>query len=119
MKRRRKFSFEQKRELVQEIETGQRTVSQVVHDEQIHPSLLGRWRKQINLGTLVDRPQGPSPRERQLERELDRYKKKVGELTMMVELLKKLDASSQYTRRSNGYVVTGMNAGASKRGAHR
>jgi len=56
--------------------------------------LLDRWQKQIHEGTLRSRP---SAREKQLERELDLYKKKVGELSVQVDLLKKL----------NGYVVTG------------
>jgi len=59
----------------------------------------------------------PSARERQLERELDRYKKKVGELVIQNELLKKLNETCASTKRSNGYVVTGSTTDQSKRGA--
>jgi hypothetical protein len=52
-----------------------------------------------------------------MERELDRYKKKVGELTIQNELLKKLNETYASTRRSNGYVVTGGSTDQSKRGA--
>ncbi|MEI6127143.1 MAG: hypothetical protein WCQ99_11385, partial [Pseudomonadota bacterium] len=49
----------------------------------------------------------PTAHERQLERELDRYKKKVGELTIQNKLLKKLNGTCASMRRSNGYIVTG------------
>jgi len=52
-----------------------------------------------------------------LERELDRYKKKVGELVIQNELLKKLNETCASTKRSNGYVVTGSTTDQSKRGA--
>ncbi|OGL40739.1 MAG: hypothetical protein A3C43_10650 [Candidatus Schekmanbacteria bacterium RIFCSPHIGHO2_02_FULL_38_11] len=59
----------------------------------------------------------PTARERQLEKELDRYKKKVGELTIQNELLKKLNKTYPSMRRSCGCVVTGEIVGQSGRGA--
>lgn len=104
-KKQRHFDSEFKRRIVAEIETGERTQSQVAREEHISPSLLQRWRDQVSEGALIDRP---SARERALEKELERYKKKVGELTMELELEKKLHLISRQAKRSNGCVVTGM-----------
>jgi transposase-like protein len=109
MGRRRRFSIEFKRDVVRDIETGRRTLKQVAREEEIVHSVLERWCKKFREGTLEG---GGSQRERRLERELDRYKKKVGELTMQIELLKKIDESLALTRSSSGSIVTGMNAGA-------
>jgi transposase len=115
MRKRRQFDVSYKQSLVNEINSGQRTLLQVSRDEGIAHSVLERWQEKADAGTLQE---APTPRERKLERELDRYKKKVGELTMQVELLKKLDASLARMRKSNGYVVTGMNTVVSGKDVH-
>lgn len=111
MKKYRYFPLEYKQRIVQEIEGGLRSKATVSREEHLACSLIDRWQKQIREGTLIDHP---STRERQLERELDRYKKKVGELTLENELLKKIDEYSRQMKRSNGFVVTGLNT-ASRR----
>ena len=72
-KKQRHFDVVFKRRLVAEIESGERTQAQVAREEHISPSLLQRWRNQVGSGTLIDRP---TARERALEKELERYKKK-------------------------------------------
>jgi transposase-like protein len=104
MKKYRCYPLEFKQRIVQEIESGQRSVAAVAREEKIASSLIDRWRKQVQAGTMVNHP---STRERQLEKELDRYKKKVGELTLENDLLKKIDEYFRNTKRSNGYIVTG------------
>lgn len=107
MKKYRHFPLEFKQRILQEIDGGLRNRAAVAREEKISSSLIDRWRRQAREGTMVDHP---SARERQLERELDRYKKKVGELTLENELLKKTDEYSRRMRRSNGFIVTGLNA---------
>ena len=114
MKKYRHFSEEFKRALVAQVDSGVISKSAAARENDISPSLLDRWQKQINEGTLQSRP---TARERQLERELDRYKKKVGELTIQNELLKKLNETYPSTRKSCGCVVTGGNTGRSGRRA--
>jgi len=114
MKRYRQYSEEFKRELIAQIDSGAVTKAAASRENNISQSLLDRWQKQIHEGTMQSRP---TVREKQLERELDRYKKKVGELTIQNELLKKLNETCASMRRSNGYVVTGSTTGPSKRGA--
>jgi transposase-like protein len=114
MKKYRQYTEEFKRSLIVQIDSGAISKSSAACENDISPSLIDRWRQQIHEGTMQSRP---TARERQLERELDRYKKKVGELTIQNELLKKLNETYASTRRSNGYVVTGSTTGQSKRGA--
>ena len=114
MKKYRSFSSEFKKQLVDEIESGTTTLSQAARTHQISPSLIGRWKKQILEGTFRDKP---TPRERELEKEVDYYKIKVAELTREKDLLKKINEYSQSLRRLNGSVVTGKNMGQSKRDA--
>jgi transposase-like protein len=106
MKKYRHFPREYKQRIVHEIESGLRSRSEIIRDEKIASSLIDRWRKQVQEGTMVDHP---SARDRRLEKELDRYKKKVGELTLENDLLKKIEEYSVRMRKSNGYVVTGRN----------
>ena len=114
MKKHRHFDEEFKRDLVARIDGGALTKSQAGREHGISPSLIDRWQRQIHEGAMQSRP---SPREKQLERELETYKKKVGELAVQVDLLKKLKDFSASMRRSNGYVVTGKPTGASGKGA--
>jgi transposase-like protein len=109
------FNEEFKRSLVAQIDSGAISKAAATREHEISPSLLDRWQQQIHEGTMQSRP---TARERQLERELNRNKKKVGELTIQNELLKKLNETSASVRRSSGYVVTGPTTGQSKRGAN-
>jgi transposase-like protein len=104
MKKYRYFPLEYKQQIVNEIESGIRTKAAIAREEHLSSSLIDRWQKQIHEGTMIHHP---STKERQLERELERYKKKVGELTLENDLLKKIDEYCRSMRRSNGSIVTG------------
>ena len=114
MKKYRQFSEEFKRSLVAQIESGVISKAAAARENDISPSLINRWQNQICEGNMQLRS---TARERQLEKELDHYKKKVGELTIQNELLKKLNETYPATRRSCGCVVTGGNTGRSGRRA--
>ena len=103
MRKYKTYSDEFKRMLVAQIDTGLITKAAAGRENNISPSLIDRWRQQIHNGTFRDRP---TPREKELERELNRYKKKLAELTMEVELLKKLKSDLAHMKKSNGYIVT-------------
>jgi transposase-like protein len=105
-KKYRHYPLEYKQQVIQEIESGQRTQAAVCREEQLSSTMIDRWRRQAKDGQLRDHS---TARERQLERELERYKKKVGELSMENDLLKKIEEYSVHMRKSNGYVVTGRN----------
>jgi len=114
MKKYRSFDEEFKRDLIARIDSGELTKSQAAREHNLSSSLVDRWQRQIHEGSLRSRP---SAREKQLERELDLYKKKVGELSVQVDLLKKLKEASASMRRSNGYVVTGKVSARSGKGS--
>jgi transposase-like protein len=114
MKKYRHFTEEFKRGLIAQIDSNAISKAAAARENDISASLLDRWQQQIHEGKLQNRP---SARERQLERELDRYKKKVGELTIQNELLKKLNETCASMRRSSGYIVTGPSMDQSRRGA--
>ena len=104
MKKYRQFSEEFKRSLVAQIDSGVISKAAAARDNDISPSLITRWQNQIHEGSMQSRP---TVRERQLEKELDCYKKKVGELTIQNELLKKLKQTYPSTRKSCGCIATG------------
>lgn len=114
MKKYRTFNQDFKKQLIAEIESGTVTLSQAARTHQIAPSLIGRWKNQIISGTFREKL---SAKEKELEKEVDYYKKKVGELTRTVDLLKKLDGDLRAMRRSNGFVVTAKNMGQLKQAA--
>lgn len=114
MKKYRHFDDEFKRSLIAQIDGGALTKGQAAREHHISASLIDRWQKQIHEGSLRSRP---SAREKQLERELEIYKKKVGEQSIQIDLLKKFLDSSASMRRSNGCVVTGKSAAPSGKGA--
>jgi transposase len=114
MKKNRYFDEEFKRNLIAQIDNGMLTKAQASREYQLAPSLIDRWQQQVHEGTLRARP---SAREAQLERELERYKKKVGELSIQVDLLKKLNEVSASMRESSGSIVTGKRSAGSRQDA--
>jgi transposase-like protein len=114
MKKYRVFSEDFKRVVVTRIGSGEISKAQAAREYDLASSLVDRWCKQVQDGTLRHHP---TSRERQLEKELDRYKKKVGEMTMMIEHLKKIPEQMAQLRKSDGLIVTGGNTAPSKRGA--
>ena len=113
-KKYRSFDEEFRRQVVSRIDSGEVTKSAAAREYQLSPSLIERWRQQIHDGTMGTRP---TRKEKQLERDLERYKKKVGELSIQVDLLKKIQETSASMRKSSGYVVTGRPVAPNGKGA--
>jgi transposase-like protein len=114
MKKYRIFGSEFKRDLITRIDAGELSLTAASRENNLSPSLIQRWRQQIHCGGFKDRP---TPKERKLEKEVEWYKQKVGELTRQVDLLKKINESFPPLRKSNGCVVTAKTVGASGRPA--
>jgi putative transposase len=114
MKKYRQHSEEFKREMVARIDSGEASAIQICREHNLAASMVDRWKQQIHQGTFKPRT---TVREKQLERELEKYKAKVGELTLQVDLLKKLQADLTLSRRSAGYIVTGMTLNPSDKDA--
>ena len=84
---RRRFSVEFKRDVVLQIESGELRVGEASRQYQIARELIDRWRKLYAKNQLVEKS---SVRERELEKENQRLKIKVGELVLENDHLKKL-----------------------------
>ncbi len=102
MKKYRQFNEEFKKTLVAQIDSGVISKAAATRENDISPSLITRWQNQIHESSMQS---WPTVCEHQLEKELDRYKKKVGELTIQNELLKKLNQTYPSTRKSCGCIV--------------
>jgi len=100
------YSNEFKRQLVSEIDAGVISLSEAARQHEVSRSLVERWSAKVHEGTLVDRP---TTKEKQLERELEKAQAKIGQLTMLVDILKKTSKPLPSTNGSNGCVVTGEN----------
>lgn len=111
---RRKFQVEFKQQLVQQIESGVITQSQAAREYQISASVIGHWRLRFQQGALVERP---SSRERVLEAENEKLKAKVGDLTMKIDLLKKMEDYARRLRSVDSSVITGKNLVQFRKGA--
>jgi len=111
---RRKFQVEFKQQLVQQIEAGAITQSQASREYQISSGVISHWRLKFRQGVLIERP---STRERLLEAENERLKAKVGDLTMRIDLLKKMEDYARRQRSADSSVITGKNLVQFRRGA--
>lgn len=98
----RNHTDEFKYDLITRIDSGEISIPEAARKYDISASLIKRWRDQIHEGTMKPHK---TKREKELEKELERYKIKVAELTLANDLLKKLHNSVR-AKRSNGYVVT-------------
>ena len=108
MKKYRVHSAEFKRAVIAEVEAG-KSQSQVGRENGISPGLVGQWIKQASGGGFEDRP---TAREKELEKQLERAERKIGQMAIAIDLLKKLHQElSQRTKRSSGLIVTGKKSG--------
>ena len=103
-----KIQPEFKRQMVEQVETGQVTMAQAAREYQISRSLIERWRKQYrsNVSALADQP---SRQERQLEAENEKLKAKIGDLVMQIEHLKKLQVWVRQPKSANTSAITSNN----------
>ena len=92
-KSRRNFSAEFKAKLVIEALEGEKPLNQIATENGIQPNLLRNWKKEFleNASSVFDDKKEENLREKLTEErnEIAAYAKKVGQLTMQVDWLKK------------------------------
>lgn len=103
---RRKFDVQFKSKVCQGIEAGLYTVLEVCREHQLQRTVVEGWLKRYTAGTLTATPGG---RERELERENEKLKAKIGELTMTIDLLKKVEAWKRQQRSASSSIITSGN----------
>ena len=103
---RRKFDVQFKIQVCQRIEAGLQTVAEISRDNQIQRAIVEGWMQRYVAGTLTSRV---TDREKELERENEKLKAKIGELTMTVDLLKKMEAWKKQQTSAASSIITSSN----------
>lgn len=89
----RSFSAEFKTKVVLEILEGKKTINEIASENNLQPNLIRNWKKEfMDKASLVfDDKREDNAREKldESRKERDAYAKKVGQLTMQVDWLKK------------------------------
>ena len=103
MRNQRSFSFELKRQVVEELLSGQSSAAQLCRRHNIGYSLLYHWKKQYSLGKFNNEP----IEEAALKDRIEKLERLVGKLTLENEFLKKglqnsLGQSQRNGKSSNG-----------------
>ena len=103
---RRKFDVSFKTQVCQRIEAGIQSVAEICRDNQIQRTVVEGWLQRYTAGTLTAKS---SDRERELERETEKLKAKIGELTMTIDLLKKVEAWKKQQTSVGSSIITSSN----------
>ncbi|NBU21545.1 hypothetical protein EBS43_09105 [bacterium] len=105
-RRKRQFEVGFKRQVVQEVESGSISLSAASRKYELSPNLINQWRDKFRGGVLSNEP---SKRERELEKEVERYKVLLAEAHADREFLKKAQDYSRRLRKQDSAVITGQN----------
>lgn len=103
---RRKFDVSFKVQVCQRIEAGLQQVTEVCHENQLQRAVVEGWLQRYTAGTLVPKS---SDRQKELERENEKLKAKIGELTMTIDLLKKVEAWKKLQTSVGSSIITSRN----------
>ena len=103
---RRKFDVGFKIQVCQRIEAGVQTVVEICRDNQLQRAVVEGWIQRYVAGTLTART---SDREKDQDREIEKLKAKIGELTMTIDLLKKVEAWKKQQTSAASSIITPAN----------
>lgn len=98
MRQQRNFSIEFKKQVVEELISGNRKPSQICRRYNIIPSLLDHWKKQYNLGKFDNEP----VKEAVLQDRIEKLERLAGKLTLENEFLKKAYQHKLSQQAKNG-----------------
>lgn len=103
MRNQRSFSLEFKRQVVQELLSGESGPAQLCRRHNIGPSLIYHWKRQYSRGKFENEP----TEEAALKDRVEKLERLVGKLTLENEFLKKGLQSSLNHRQINGKSLQG------------
>lgn len=103
---RRKFDIQFKIRVCQSIEAGLHTVAEVSREHQIQRPVIEGWMGRYVEGSLQAKS---VDRQSELERENEKLRAKIGELTMTVDLLKKVEAWKRRQTSATSSIITPKN----------
>jgi transposase len=87
---RQSYSKEFKARVALDALKGQKTVSEIASEYSIHPNQVSQWKKKALEGMSDSFARGKSNEVEDMERERDRLYRKVGQLQVEVDWLKKV-----------------------------
>lgn len=92
VQRRRRWTAEQKKAMVEEAEQPDNSISSVARKYEVHPNQLFKWRRLIHEGALVaaksEEPLVPLSEVKQLQKQIRELQRLLGKKTMEVEILR-------------------------------
>jgi len=103
---RRRFDVQFKTQVCEAIRGKLASIGEVCREYQLSRTTVDRWLAAFDEGRLTERS---SSRERELERENERLKAKVGELTMQIDILKKIDDWKRREKSVASSIITEEN----------
>ena len=123
---RKRYDLEYKKRIVAEYLAGKVTAQQIAKREGLHFGQIYHWKSQLENHARHERVeaiQADDPkvtfeqarRIQELEEELADYQKKNAQLTLINDLLKKLQPGYQPEKKSSGYIETKRSLDRSKR----
>jgi transposase len=116
MARYRTYSIEFKRQVAEEHLGGGASLNQLVRRHEISRELLRTWVKKYEAGEFAS--DGPTrPDRRAYEAKIAGLERKVGQLTMELDLLKKGLTSARRARGASSSIMSGPKPAASEPGA--
>lgn len=98
---RRKFAIGFKQQVVDEVESGLFRKNSAARRYEISAAVIDRWIMKARAGILVEKP---TTEEKALRAENEKLKAKVGELTMLVDVLKKTNGGSCMKKNKVDYL---------------
>jgi transposase-like protein len=102
----RSFDVQFKTRVCEAVRSGMMTAAEACREYQLSRTAVDRWLSAFDAGTLGERQ---STRERELERENEKLKAKVGELTMQIDILKKIEDWKRRERSVASSIITSEN----------
>ena len=112
---RRKFDVSFKIQVCQRLEAGIQQMKEVCHENQLQRAVVEVWLKRYAAGTLVTKA---NDRQKDLERENEKLKAKIGELTMTIDFLKKVEAWKKQQTSAASSIITSRNLAQFQRHAN-
>ena len=100
---RRTFDHSFKFKVCQSIDAGAKNVPDICKEYQLQRPIVERWFQLFVNGELEKKT---GNREQELERETQKLQAKIGELTMQIDALKKLENLKREPRSENSFRVT-------------
>jgi transposase-like protein len=89
--KRRRFSAEFKARVALEAARGARTINEIAAENELHPVQVGQWKKELLEGAAGVFESGGTARraEEEVEKERAKLERKIGQLTVEVDWLRK------------------------------